>query len=63
MVTVSRCIRSVSLQGATLRQDVGDKSELYGRTLENREIIEKELEVPKPARKLISLLNKYSGRR
>ncbi len=52
----------VSLEGATLRQDVSDNRELFGRTLENREIIEKELAVPKPARKLISLLNKYSGR-
>ncbi len=53
----------VSLQGATLRQDVSDNRELYGRTLENREIIEKELPVPKAAKKLISLLNKYSSRR
>lgn len=52
----------VSLEGATLRQDVSDNRELYGRTLENREIIEKELPVPGPAKKLISLLNKYSGR-
>lgn len=53
----------VSLEGATLRQDLDDNRELYGRTLENREIIESELPVPKPARGLISLLNKYSGRR
>jgi lipid-binding SYLF domain-containing protein len=53
----------VSLEGATLRQDVSDNRELYGRTLENREIIEGELPVPKPARNLISLLNKYSSRR
>jgi lipid-binding SYLF domain-containing protein len=52
----------VSLEGATLRQDVSDNRELYGRTLENREIIEKELPIPKPAKKLVSLLNKYSGR-
>ncbi|MEK7751168.1 MAG: lipid-binding SYLF domain-containing protein [Acidobacteriota bacterium] len=52
----------VSLEGATLRQDVSDNRELYGRTLENHEIIEKELPVPKPARKLVSLLNRYSGR-
>lgn len=52
----------VSLQGATLRQDVSDNRELYGRTLENREIIQKELPAPKDGDKLISLLNKYSGR-
>ena len=50
----------ISLQGATLRQDVGDNRDLYGRTLENREIIQQELPIPKPAQKLISLLNKYS---
>ena len=53
----------VSLEGATLRQDVSDNREIYGRTLENREIIEGELSVPKPAKNLISLLNKYSSRR
>jgi SH3 domain-containing YSC84-like protein 1 len=53
----------VSLQGATLRQDVDDNRDLYGKALENRDIIDKELPVPRPARKLISLLNKYSSRR
>lgn len=52
----------VSLEGATLRQDVSDNRELCGRTLENLEITEKDLPVARPARKLISLLNKYSGR-
>ncbi len=52
----------LSLEGATLRQDVSDNRELYGRTLENREIIERELRVPRSAKKLISLLNKHSGR-
>ena len=53
----------ISLQGATLRQDVGDNRELYGRTLENREIIEKELPVPKEASEFIATLNKYSRHR
>ncbi|HSB13837.1 MAG TPA: lipid-binding SYLF domain-containing protein [Bryobacteraceae bacterium] len=52
----------VSLEGTTLRQDVSDNGELYGRTLEDREIIEKELQVPGLARRLISSLDKYSGR-
>ncbi len=52
----------ISLQGATLRQDIDDNNELYGRPLENREIIEKELPVPAAANELISFLNKYSGR-
>lgn len=53
----------VALQGATLRQDVSDNEELYGRPLENREIVEGRHRVPKPARRLIRLLNKYSSRR
>ena len=53
----------ISLQGATLRQDIDDNRDLYGRTLENREIIEKDLPAPKSAKKLLNLLNKYSSRR
>jgi len=52
----------VALTGATLRQDVSDNQELYGKPLENREIIEHDLPLPKPAKGLISLLNKYSSR-
>jgi lipid-binding SYLF domain-containing protein len=53
----------VSLQGATLRQDVGDNRDIYGRTMENKEIIEKQLPVPQSAKPLISLLDKYSPRK
>jgi lipid-binding SYLF domain-containing protein len=53
----------VSLQGATLRQDVGENRKLYGRTLENREVIHGDFPVPGPASELISTLNKHSGRR
>ena len=53
----------ISVQGATLRQDVGVNRELYGRSLENREIVEQKLAAPKAAEKLISLLNKYSSRK
>jgi lipid-binding SYLF domain-containing protein len=53
----------VSLQGATLRQDVGDNRDLYGRTLENKEIINEQLQVPPAAKPLISLLDKYSPRK
>jgi lipid-binding SYLF domain-containing protein len=53
----------ISLQGATLRQDVGDNRDLYGRTLENREIIDKQLPVPPAAKPLIALLDKYSPRK
>ena len=52
----------VSLQGSTLRQDIDDNSDLYRRPLTNREIIDREHRVPVAARRLISLLNRYSGR-
>ena len=53
----------ISLQGATLRQDVGDNRDLYGRTLENKEIIDQQLPVPASAKPLIALLDKYSPRK
>lgn len=53
----------ISLQGATLRQDLGQNRKLYGRTLENREILKGNLPVPGPATELISTLNKHSSRR
>jgi len=62
--SVSRGVfAGVSLQGATLRQDLSDNRELYGHTLENREIIERELPVPIDARKFIAALNQYSSRK
>jgi lipid-binding SYLF domain-containing protein len=53
----------IALNGATLRPDQEDNQSLYGRAIENKEIITKEVPPPKAAEKLISLLNKYSGRR
>ena len=50
----------VSLQGATLRQDLDANKEMYGRTLQNREIIESTMAPPESASKLLSLLNKLS---
>jgi lipid-binding SYLF domain-containing protein len=51
------------LRGATLRQDLEDNRGLYGKTLENKEIITQELAPPKAAERLISLFNKYSARK
>jgi SH3 domain-containing YSC84-like protein 1 len=53
----------VSLQGATLRQDVDDNRELYGQPYDNRQILEYGVRMPKAARRFISLLDKYSLRR
>jgi len=52
----------LSLQGATLRQDVDDNATLYGKKLENREIVTKGVAPPDAAAKLLELLNKYSAR-
>jgi lipid-binding SYLF domain-containing protein len=52
----------IALEGATLRQDLDDNAALYGRKLENREIVTKGVRAPKSAAKLLALLNKYSAR-
>ena len=53
----------ISLQGATLRQDLDDNHELYGKAYENKDILEGKVGVPAKASKLISLLDKYSARK
>jgi len=51
----------ISLQGATLRQDLDDNAVIYGKKLTNKEIVESPIAVPKSAQQLNSLLNKYSS--
>jgi lipid-binding SYLF domain-containing protein len=53
----------VSLSGATLRQDLDTNRGLYGKTLENREIIDGNIKPPAAAAKLLAVLNKYSSRK
>jgi len=53
----------ISLQGATLREDLDDNEDIYGKKIENREIIDGHVGAPAAASKLISLLNKYSARK
>lgn len=50
----------VSLEGATLRNDVDENRAMYGQRLENRDVLTSGRAVPAPAKKLISVLNKYS---
>jgi lipid-binding SYLF domain-containing protein len=50
----------ISLQGATMRQDNEADSEMYGRKLTNREILEGEVSAPPAAAKLQGLLTKTS---
>jgi len=52
----------LALEGATLRQDLDDNVTLYGKKLENRQIVTTSVRTPKAATKLIALLNKYSAR-
>jgi lipid-binding SYLF domain-containing protein len=52
----------LALEGDTLRQDQDDNAILYGRRLENREIVTTSVPMPKAAERLIHLLNRYSSR-
>ena len=52
----------LALEGATLRQDLDDNAELYGKKLKNREIVTTPVRTPRSAARLIALLNKYSAR-
>jgi SH3 domain-containing YSC84-like protein 1 len=52
----------LALEGATLRQDLDDNATLYGRKLENKQIVTTSVRPPKSAAKLVALLNKYSAR-
>src|SRR5215467_13821467 len=47
----------LALQGATLRQDLDDNKVLYGKSIENREIVTQAIRAPKAAEKLLMLLN------
>ncbi|MBN8729992.1 MAG: lipid-binding SYLF domain-containing protein [Acidobacteria bacterium] len=51
----------VSLQGATLRQDIDANTDLYGKAYENAQIVKSGLGVPEAGKKMISLLGKYSA--
>src|SRR5882757_8467948 len=51
----------LALEGATLRQDLYDNATLYGKKLENRQIVTDGRHVPKAAARLMALLNRYSA--
>ena len=52
----------VALEGATLRQDLDDNATLYGKKLENRDIVTKNVTPPPAAAALLALLNRYSAK-
>lgn len=50
----------LSLEGATLRNDIDENEAMYGKRWNNKQILTSGLEPPKDAAELISGLNKYS---
>jgi lipid-binding SYLF domain-containing protein len=53
----------ISLQGSTLRQDLDDNEAMYGKKLENEQIVHsKSLQPPPSAKKLLTELNRDSPR-
>src|SRR5882724_12187777 len=48
----------IALEGATLRQDMDDNQNLYGRKVTNREIVTSKRRMPAAAERLVQLLNK-----
>jgi SH3 domain-containing YSC84-like protein 1 len=53
----------IALKGATLRPDLDDNAELYGRKLSNREIVEHGVKPPEDASRLMALLDRYSPKK
>jgi lipid-binding SYLF domain-containing protein len=51
----------VALEGATLRPDLDDNATLYGKRLDNRDIVTKGVPAPTAAARLLSLLNRYAA--
>ena len=52
----------ISLQGATLRNDLDENQELYGKRLHNNEVLMSNMAPPASAGPLIAALNRYSFR-
>ncbi len=52
----------LALEGATLRQDLDDNATLYGKKLQNRDIVTSGRPAPKSAARLMALLNRHSAR-
>ena len=50
----------IALQGATLRQDLDDNQALYGKRMDNIDIVKTKVAFPRSAAKLQALLRKYS---
>jgi len=53
----------ISLDGATLRNDIDENELMYGERWESKEILTSGAKTPPAAAKLLSVLNKYSSRK
>ena len=53
----------ISLDGATLRPDEDANRELFGRSIQNRDILTTDVAAPTPAQGLLASLNKFSSRK
>lgn len=53
-------LNGVVLEGVTLHQDLDDNESLYGRRLENRDIVAKNVRPPDAADALLGVLSRYS---
>jgi SH3 domain-containing YSC84-like protein 1 len=64
MLTYSRArgiFAGISLQGSTLRQDLDDNTALYGKSLENKEILSGSVPVPAGAKEFRATLGKFAN--
>jgi len=52
----------MSLEGASLRQDKGENRKLYGRDIDNLEILAKRTPPPRGARPFVAALNRFAPR-
>jgi lipid-binding SYLF domain-containing protein len=52
----------IALKGATLRPDAKENEQLYGRALNNREILMGNVQTPAAGRPLVAALDRYSNR-
>lgn len=53
----------ISLQGATMREDLDVNRSMYGRTMTNKEVVEKDPAPPAAAQDLLNELNRHSSRK
>ena len=53
----------LSLDGATLRNDIDENQQMYGQRWTSKQILGSSAPIPAPAMKLVTVLNKFSPRR